>query len=167
MTISRAALYLLIALAAPGGAVAQVPDRQVYLPPAPDFVPGYSTRQGRQTLVELVPKGQTVKNFTRMITLQTAPAPRGMTEQNYIAAFAKGYVARCPRAKAIVVPMARSAGVRIDCPRHPATGRPETVFARAIAMPPEMAIVHYTSKTFMAPKEAGWAREYLGRVAVR
>jgi hypothetical protein len=168
MTIFRFALLMLIVSSAQVGASAQMPNRQVYLPPTPGFVPGYSARQGRQTLVELVPKGQTVKNFTRMITLQTAPVPRGMTEQNYIAAFAKGYIARCPRAKAIVVPMTnRAAGVRIDCPRHPATGQSETVFARAIAMPPEMAIVHYTSKAFVLPKEAGWAREYLGRVAVR
>ncbi|UVO49319.1 hypothetical protein M0208_01845 [Sphingomonas sp. SUN019] len=168
MTLSRTVSLMLVVATIPVGTSAQVPNRQVYLPPTPGFVPGYSARQGRQTLVELVPKGQTVKNFTRMITLQTAPVPRGMTEQNYIAAFAKGYVTRCPRARAIVVPLLnRAAGVRIDCPRHPATGQSETVFARAIAMPPEMAIVHYTSKAFVLPKEAGWARDYLGRVAVR
>ena len=168
MTISRAVLPILVAATIPVGTSAQVPNRQVYLPPTPDFVPGYSARQGRQTLVELVPKGQTVKNFTRMISFQTAPAPRGVTEQVYVAAFTKGYIARCPGAKAIVVPMAnRTAGVRIDCPRHPATGQSETVFARAIAMLPEMAIVHYTSKAFVLPKEASWARDYLGRVAVR
>lgn len=167
MTIPRLTLFALLATT-PVALAAQVPDRQVLLPPAPGFVPGYSAKQGRQTIVEFVPKGETVKRFTRMITLQTVPAPRGMTDAQFLAGFAKTYIARCPRAKAIVVPFSnRQAGVRIDCPRHPATGQAETVFARAIAIAPEMAIVHYTSKAFVLPKEAGWARDFLGRVTVR
>ncbi len=167
MTIPR--LIVLAAIAAlPVALPAQVPDRQVFLPPAPGFVPGYSAKQGRQSIIEFVPKGETVKKFTRMITLQTLPAPRGMTDAQFLAGFTKTYLSRCPRAKAIVVPMAgKQAGVRIDCPRHPATGQPETVFARTIAIAPEMAIVQYTSKAFVLPKEAGWARDFLGRVTVR
>jgi len=161
-------LFGMAALLLAQGAAAQIPNRQVIMPPTPDFVPGYQARQGRQTIVEFVPRGQTVRNFTRMITLQTMPVAPGLTAASALARFGQGYVGRCPRASARTVPLSNGAsGIRIDCPRHPATGRAETVFVRAIAMPPEMALVHITTKYFTMPAEAGWARDYLGRVGIR
>jgi hypothetical protein len=147
-------------------APAQGPGLNVKLPPAPGFAIGYQARSGRQVLVELVPTGESVKNFNRMISMQTFPGMGRVRPPVFIAEFTKRYRGGCPRSIVNVVPLGRDGGVRIDCPRHPNTGRTETVIARAIPVGPDMALVHITLKYTPLPREAQWARDYLGRVTI-
>lgn len=156
----------LAALAASTTFHANSQDRQVTLPPAPGFVIGNQQRAGRQILVELVPQGQSVNAYTKMISLQTFPDVAATTPPGMFAnEWARRYVAACPRASSTLVPMAGGAsGVRIDCPRHPNTGKPETVFARVFPVGRDMALAHVTMKYLAMPREAQWARDYLGRV---
>lgn len=146
----------------------RVPDRQVELPPLPGFVPGYSKRVGRQSIVEFVPRGQTVQRYSKMVTLTTFPVAPGMTEAAVLGGFAKRYQAACGGTTVSVVPLGNGrAGVRMDCSRNPTTGKRETVFARAVSMNPEMAIVQYMTTYLTMPAEAQFAREFLGKVTVR
>lgn len=163
-------LIAVAALAAltPATAQQRVPNRQVALPPLPGFVPGYSQRAGRQSIVELVPRGQTVQRYTKMVTLNTFPVAPGMTANQTLVNFANRYQAACPRTTAAVMNLGGgNQGVRLDCPRNPKTGKRETVFARAVAMSPEMAIVQYMTTYLAMPGEAAFARDFLGRVSVR
>ena len=163
-----AAVMLATAGLAAAQAPQRVPDRQIVLPPMGDFVPGYQQHAGRQSIVEFVPRGQTVQRYTKIITLNTFPVPPGMTEAAALAGFAKRYQAACSGTTYTVVPLANgNAGVRLDCARNPQTGKRETVFARAVAMHPEMAIVQYMTTYLTMPPEAQAARDFLGKVTVR
>lgn len=149
-------------------AFAQGPGRQVYLPPAADFVPAFKDAKNGQTIVEFVPKGETVNAWSRMITLQTLPLGPGMTENSFMVSWTRRYTAACPRAAVNTVPLSNGLrGVRIDCPRNPMTGRPETVFARVIPMGRGVAMVQVANAGIAMPAHAGWARDFLGKVTVR
>jgi hypothetical protein len=146
----------------------QVADRQVALPAEDGLVVGHQARQGRAVLVELVPRGETVRRFTRMVTLQTLPGLARIPEADVLARFAARYREGCPRAASEAFGRENGfEGVRIDCPLHPRTGRMETVFARLLALDPDRAMVQITLTQVPQPADARWARDYLGRVAVR
>ena len=140
----------------------------VALPQVPGFQVGNQQQSGRAVLVELVPVGETVQRFTKMITLQTTPGAGQTSSATYVAMFAKRYLASCPGSTATPVPMGKAAaGIRIDCSRHPKTGKPETVFARAFPAGPDMAMVQYMTAYLTMPTEAQFARTYLGSVTLR
>ena len=155
-------------VASSGFAAVPAAALNVALPQVPGFHIGNQQQAGRAILVELVPVGQTVQRFTKMITLQTTPGAGSVPSATYVALFAKRYIATCPGSTATPVPMGPGvAGIRIDCSRHPKTGRPETVFARALPAGPDMAMVQYMTAYMTMPAEAQFARNYLGSVALR
>lgn len=150
------------------GAAAPALALSVALPQVPGFKIGSQQQAGRAVMLELVPTGQTVQRYTKMITLVTTPGAGQMSSSDFVAMFAKRYLATCPGSRATPVPMGKSvAGIRIDCSRHPKTGKPETVFARALPVGPDMAMVQYMTAYMTMPAEAQFARNYLGSVTLR
>lgn len=142
--------------------------RQVYIPPIPNWTVGHSQRVGTNQIVEWVPRGQTVHRYTKMITLNSFVPRPGVTPNAVLSNFAQRYRAACPRTTVVPVRLSSGySGVRMDCPRNPTTGRPETVFARALSVYPAMAIIQYMTTYVTMPTEAAQAREFLGRVGIR
>jgi len=105
----------------------------------PGFAVDYEQANLQQSLVEQVPKGESVMNWSRMITSQRFagrardPGPRGMLTN------IKGLFARaCPAGKTSVISPATVGGkpavrMRADCPLNSETGKPETFFIVAFA----------------------------------
>jgi hypothetical protein len=116
-----------------------------------------------------VPKGETVEDFTKMVSLQTAPNLGTVPEAAFLEQFGEKYSAACPNTAATDVPFGAGGarGLRLDCPRHPATGTMETVFVRVLDLGQDLGIVQITLRTFPMPADAQWARDYLGRVTVQ
>lgn len=153
--------FVLAAAADPAAA------QRLTMPAPPGFILGYEGRQGANLVREFVPRGQTVRNYTKMISSHRLAGMGRVPERTFAIQWAKRYIARCPGARAIAVPYGtRAAGIRIDCTRHPATGKPETVLARAVNTGKDMFLIFVTFRYIPAPTEARWARDQLGAVAV-
>ena len=130
-----AALMLLpaVALAAPaqrGGEIVSFGT-----PPA-DFETGYQASQGGQTIVELVPKGQTVQNWERMVTLQTFA---GDTRSVIVfrRAVSDGWRSACPGGNTINLSEGQENGYpfalwQMSCEHNPQSGRPEYTWIKAM-----------------------------------
>ena len=148
-------------------AVSPVAAQRLTMPSPPGFVLGYEGRQGANLVREFVPRGQTVHNYTRMISSHRVAGMGRVGEKNFAIEWVKRHLRRCPGATPIAVPFGTTAaGIRIDCRRHPATGRPETVIARAVRAGPDMFLVFVTFRYMPAPREAQWACGQLGAIAV-
>lgn len=130
-----AALILLpaVALAAPaqrGGEIVSFGT-----PPA-DFETGYQASQGGQTIVELVPKGQTVQNWERMVTLQTfAGDTRSVID--FRRAVSDGWRSACPGGNTINLSEGQENGypfalLQMSCEHNPQSGRPEYTWIKAM-----------------------------------
>ena len=130
-----AALMLLpaVALAAPaqhGGEIVSFGT-----PPA-DFETGYQASQGGQTIVELVPKGQTVQNWERMVTLQTfAGDTRSVID--FRRAVSDGWRSACPGGNTINLSEGQENGypyalLQMSCEHNPQSGRPEYTWIKAM-----------------------------------
>lgn len=144
-------------------------DKRVSLPAEANLVVGNQKQQGRAVLVELVPAGETVDTFTRMVTLQTLPDMGKIPEKDFLSAFGQRYAQACPKTNVTEVPMGNEgvSGLRLDCPRHPATNTMETVFVRAMNLGRDLGVVQITMRYLPMPSDGTWARDYLGRVAVQ
>ncbi len=156
----KRALFAAALIAAPAVAA------PLMMPAVPGYELAHTQKNATGAIAEYVPKGQTVQNYTRMISTNLLGGFGKVPSPELIAEFAKRYVAGCPGAKVVAVPMGKAAGARIDCTRHPNTGKTETVFARAIPAGADQYIAHVTYRYIPMPKETQWARDFLGAMKI-
>lgn len=166
MKLAPAKPIAILAAAAALAAAAPLAAAPLLMPAVPDYVLAHSQKNATGAIAEYVPKGQNVNNYSRMITTNLLGGFGRVPSPALIAEFAKRYVAGCPGAKVMAVPMGGSAGARIDCTRHPATGKTETVFARAIPAGTDQYLAHITYRYIPMPKETQWARTFLGAMKI-
>ena len=159
---------LAAALLSPPVAAQPGRTRQVQLPPLPGFVPAHGQRAGNQQIVEFVPRGQSTQRYTKMVTMTSFPVRPGVTTDALLRAFVQRYGAGCPGARVAAMNLGGgNRGARIDCARHPRTAKPEATFVRVVDARPAVAIVSYMTTYAPSPTEAYFARDFLGRIAVR
>ncbi len=139
------------------------------MPAAPGFIVAYRAGGQSGEIVEQVPKGESVQNWTRMITLQrfTAGASR-MSAAQILDRMAAGLQASCPGGR--ISGRRQSGGLaqmRADCPNNPATGKPETFFAKALPGKSDMHMVQVAFRRVPTAADVRWAESYLAQVSLK
>lgn len=136
------------------------PEERLAVPIAEGFVVGHKQTAQSGSIEERIPRGETVQKWSRMITIlkiNTSASPA-----SYAANF-EGVVTRaCPGTTA-----ARETGPtghgavdgRMDCPRNPSTGQPETFFFRVFGGNGNaIHMIQVAFRHMPNDKEADWAR---------
>ena len=151
-----AALMLLpaVALAAPaqrGGEIVSFGT-----PPA-DFETGYQASQGGQTIVELVPKGQTVQNWERIVTLQTF-AGNTRSVIDFRRAVSDGWRSACPGGNTINLSEGQENGypyalLQMSCEHNPQSGRPEYTWIKAMRGERALYVAQYAFRHLPSREE--------------
>ena len=151
-----AALMLLpaVALAAPaqrGGEIVSFGT-----PPA-DFETGYQASQGGQTIVELVPKGQTVQNWDRMVTIQTL-AGNTRSVIDFRRAVSDGWRSACPGGNTINLSEGQENGypyalLQMSCEHNPQSGRPEYTWIKAMRGERALYVAQYAFRHLPSREE--------------
>jgi hypothetical protein len=150
---------ILRALACAALLFAPASDRMVW-PVADGFVVVHSQHTQRGDIEERVPSGETVDNWTRMITLVTLPDP--IDPMRYAQAMAKMWGDACPDAQAgAPVRSERGVDIRIDCPINPRTGKPETMFQRTVAGDGKLYVLQIAFRSPPDAAQASWAMAQL------
>jgi hypothetical protein len=105
----------------------------------PGFVVGFEQGNGQQSILEQVPKGETVDSWTRMLTSQRFIGRSADPGPTQMLVNIQGLLRRaCPGGTTtsiteLTVSGQPAARMRSDCPRNPDTGKPETFFIIAFA----------------------------------
>jgi hypothetical protein len=158
-----ALLLALPALAAPAAHANEV----LVAPDLPGFVVGHSAVNARQSIKEEVPQGETVQNWTRMVTTQRfAGLARSVSPARYAKSILDGLPVACPRATASSVQAIEGQnGVRfkVVCPRT-AHGKAESFFLLAIAGRDDMHVKQVAFRGEASSDDFLWARKYLAGV---
>ena len=140
---------------------AQDSGETVALPDLPGLELGFEEARGGSYIREWVPRGETVQAWTRMVTLQRFAGffANGGTLQSWAGAFTSSLRGGCPAAR-LEGPAFRGTEVelRVDCPRNPATGRPETFMLRGMAGRRDLHIVQAAMRRAPSPADLVWAR---------
>ena len=115
---------------------AQAAEMASFGKPPKDFKIGYQTEQNGMVMVELVPKKQTVDNWTKMITLQSmAGAKPGVAAfGNNLSALWKN---TCPEGNFVTVQERKENGYPfalwlMRCENNPSSNKPEFTLVKAV-----------------------------------
>jgi len=127
------ALLLALALAPPAFAF----DTETLLVAVPKgYKPDYNAKNARGIITEMVPQGESVKDWTEMVTVQiffrAKPGPDAFRER-----IARGWAKSCKGASAHKITQGKENGYpfalwMLACPRNAETGKPEWTWFKAI-----------------------------------
>ena len=172
--MSRALPALLLAGLIATGAGAAPPAEWVGQGALPDLVIGFQRAEDGSMIVERVPRGETVQRWTRMVTNQRfagmVSEPAG-TLNEWHWHFVDGLRRGCPGSRASEPARLEIEGrpaieFRIDCPRNPATGLPETAMIRAIAGRADLHVAQVAFRHVPSAAETRWAQGHLASVTL-
>lgn len=134
----RGALILSLALATCPALAAEPLADEILLQVVPDgFVIGHAADNGREAITELVPRGETVRDWSRMLTVQVMRGRGHVTPAQFRAAIGEAWLQACPDGRVAAMSSAAENGYPTgvwvqECPRNPATGKPEYTSFKAI-----------------------------------
>ena len=162
-----AMIAAMLSLAAQAGAGEWIAQAEL-----PGFVVGHRLEGANGMIVERVPTGESVQRWTRMVTVQrfTGVAER-MRPEDLLANMTRGLATGCPGARAGEVTSLQVSGrpaarFRVDCPRNPATGLPETFVAQAIAGESDMHVAQVAFRRVPSAEDAAWAGRQIESVVL-
>ena len=158
---------LLAPIVAISAATAQPAGTERLVSPAlPGFVTGHSAANAQQSILEQVPRGETVQAWTRMVTTQRfGGLARRATAAQYAGNVRDAVPRACPGATLSPLESLRISGrdavrFQLDCPRS-AGGRPETLIMLAIAGPSDIHIKQVAWRGGTTPAGLSWGRQHL------
>lgn len=128
-------------------AVAQLLDENVLLPLPSGYRIGYENKTPRALIVEMVKAGETVENWTELLTSQTFYNPAARTPALFKAAADQAGTRFCPGFESRVFDEDPENGYPAvawisDCANNPATSKPEWTFFKAIRGKDALYVVH-------------------------
>ena len=133
-------------------------------PPVPGFVVGFEAEKNGNLILEQVPAGESVEKWTRMVT----GVARRTDGNGFLQLMLNGLQGGCPGAKVTYRrPAGKAAQMRVDCPRNPSTGLPETFFAKAIPGGSDMHIAQVAFRRVPSAQDVAWAERYLSFVSLK
>ena len=165
---------MLTALAVMAATAAQAGDAPEWIGRAelPGFVEGHRVERPHGMIVEWVPDGETVQNWTRIITVQRfGEAATRLRPRDLIGNMAESLPASCPGGVSGTVETLRVSGrpaarFRADCPLNPGTGLPESLFALAIAGERDMHMFQVAFRRPPSADDVRWAQALLASAAL-
>ncbi|MBC2778142.1 hypothetical protein [Parasphingopyxis marina] len=162
---------LFAALAAVPAALSAQPAQQLDRGPLPGFVLGFEADDGSSQMQEYVPAGETVHDWTRMVTVHRMPglAAQGITAPGFLGHLQGQLPQVCEGARVtgqrqFDIGGAGAAAMRSDCPSNPMTGSPEITFFRAITGAQDLFIVQAAFRYVPDAEDVAWAERYLATV---
>ena len=138
----------------------------------PGFVVGYEDANAQQTIREEVPSGETVQDWTRMVTTQRFPgAASRVSPAAFFETVSSNLARACPGATTSeVVTTTRSghvaAQMRADCPRLAQTGKPETFIMLIVVGAEDLHVKQVAYRRVPTAGDIRWGEEILAAAAL-
>jgi len=130
----------------------------------------FQQKKGKALITEMVPKAETVKNWTEMLTVQVFYGLKSTPEQFRDRVNAM-WRQSCPDAETAPIRSAVENGYPVtmwlaSCPLNKETGKPELTFMKAIQGKDSFYVVQKAFKFAPSKEQTTTWTQYLGKVAV-
>jgi len=139
----------------------------------PELVVGFKNVSDGSLIVERIPPGETVEQWTRMVTTQrfAGTIARGGSLEEWHDYMASALANSCRNSRSSEPNRLTVAGrpaieFRGDCPLNPGTGQPETYFIRAIEGTADLHVAQVAFRRVPTAADAEWARAHLATVTL-
>lgn len=138
-------------------------DAWLVWPRAEGFVTGNQQSAANGSIEEQVPAGETVNDWSRMIT--TIGIPGDQPPEIFTDNLAAGWKQACPGGTATsqiaLADFRVSIESRMDCPLNPQTGKPETMFMRSFQGDHMLYVLQVAFRHVPSAAESEWAQAQL------
>ena len=171
MTGLRTILAMLAALAGLLLGASPAAAERLVSPALPGFVVGHEAANEQQSLREEVPSGETVQDWTRMVTTQRfGGAASRLTPTGFLEVITRNLMAACPGAQASRVLTGTrgghpSAQIRAFCPLLAQSGKPEAFIMLAITGDSDLHVKQVAFRRVPTDDDIQWGEEVLAAVA--
>jgi hypothetical protein len=145
---------------------------QLVSPALPGFVVGYEAANAEQSIREQIPAGETVQEWTRMVTTQRfGDAATRLTPTDLLGVIARNLAATCPgstTSEMVTRPRNGHAAAqfRADCPLLAQTGKPETFIILVVAGAEDLHAKQVAFRRVPTAADLQWAEDVLAAVAL-
>ena len=142
-------------------------EDRVIAPELDRWVIGYEAHNATQAIREEVPEGESVKDWTRMVTTQRFSGLAALTTpENYVANIARSVERKCPGAQvgaigSLAITGRHAVRVTIDCPVLAETGKRETFLLEATTGTFDMLVKQVAFRGPHSVADVAWASQFL------
>ena len=142
-------------------------EDRVIAPDLDRWVIGYEAHSATLAIREEVPEGESVKDWTRMVTTQRFGGLAALTTaENYVGNIARSVERKCPGAqvgpvRSLALAARPAVRVTIDCPVLAETGKRETFVLEATAGTFDMLVKQVAFRGPHTPADMAWASRFL------
>jgi hypothetical protein len=139
-------------------------------PDLPGFVVGHEAANAEQSIREEVPAGETVEDWTRMVTTQRfGGAAARLTPTGFLEGITRDLSAACPGARTSRVLTGTRSGhtgaqMRAFCPLLAQTGKPETFIMLVIAGAEDLHVKQVAFRRVPTDEDVEWGEAVLAAV---
>jgi len=161
---------VLIVLLLPSAANADLVNENLLVEIPAGYKVGYRAERGTMVMNEMVPDGQTVNNWTEMVTVQIFHGLK-VAPEKFRDTLQQRWAAACPGGSGADVTSDTENGYPVlvwllDCPKNPETQKPEITWFKAIAGNDSFYLVQKAFKFKPSKEEIDRWMAYLKSVAV-
>jgi hypothetical protein len=164
-------LFCLLLLAAPLASAPVLAKENLIASIPQDYKPGFHNQKDNMTIDEYVTGGETVENWTELVTVQVFSGMKGVTPDAFRERMDVLWAKACPGGTSQPIASAAEHGYRtamwmMNCPTNPQTGKQEITWFKALAGNDSFYVVQKAFK-FQPSQEqvAPWVA-WLGRVSL-
>jgi hypothetical protein len=163
-------LAVLFTLLLAPAALAQLVNENLLVELPPGYKIAFQDKKAAMLMNEMVPLNESADNWTEMVTVQIFYGLKSTPEQ-FQSKLDRGWLANCPGASANAVANAVENGYPalvwlLDCPRNPATGKPEMTWVKAVQGNDSFYVVQKAFKFAPSKDQMAQWMKYLKAVGV-
>lgn len=170
MTVLRSALTLFASSAMIVVGTAPAAAEELVSPALPGFVVGHEAANDEQGIREEVPAGETVEDWTRMVTTQRFGGGAGRTSPTaFLENMVANLAAACPGSQTSRILNGTRSGqpaaqMRAFCPMFARTGKPEAFIILAIAGTTDLHVKQVAFRREPTSDDIAWGESVLAAV---
>ena len=168
--VRTSAIFLILVVALARTTSAQLVNENLFVAVPPGYRIDYENKKPDSLMNEMVPVGESVNDWTEMVTVQIFYNLKATPDQ-FENTLAKGWIGACPGAGAAPVVSGPENGYPagvwlLNCPKNPVTGKPEMTWVKIVQGNDSLYVVQKAFKFVPSKDQVVQWMKYLRSVAV-
>lgn len=162
---------LLLFMALPRISAAELKDETLLTNLPPGYKVDFHAKRGNLITTEMVPRNESVKNWTEMVTVQVFLGAKNAALKQYQVHMEKTWLGVCKGGKTLPITNGEENGYlfalwALSCPLNPTTRKPEFTWFKAIQGNDSLYIVQKAFKFEPSKEQTAQWMQYLSKVSV-
>ncbi len=168
---TAAGIALMAFMAGGAGQAQQLKNENLLVGMPQGFKLGFKDSKNGMNMQEFIPAGETVQNWTEMVTVQVFLSRKDLQPAPFLGAMQQQWAGACKGSSATPVSTGKvngydAASILLRCPLLASTGKPETTMLTAIKGNDSFYVVQRAVRSVPTPAQFETMKKYIESVSV-